>query len=199
MFAPAGRTAFGSLRLRTARYAPLRVQPADANTLAEYDPICLTRDTRLERTFGYAPRIAHERLRVAQALDGLPDLRARLAEGQLNWSAVRELTRVAVPETEADWIEAADGQTVRDVERMVRGRVPGDRPESDFAKRKSAELNEARVAGTSFRPGPAVRKRRVAVERRSEARSEQEPVRGTRSRWMRTKHGWLRLRRSRAP
>jgi HAMP domain-containing protein len=83
----------------------------------------------LERTFGYGPRAAHERLRVAQALDDLPELRARLAAGRLNWSTVRELTRVAVPETEVEWAEAAEGWTVREVERAVKGRLPGDRPE----------------------------------------------------------------------
>ena len=41
----------------------------------------------LEPTFGYAARVAHERLRVAPALEGLPELRRELAVGRLHWSA----------------------------------------------------------------------------------------------------------------
>ena len=51
-----------------------------------------------------------------------------LASGELCWSAVRELTRVAVPATEAEWIAAAQGRSMREVEDMVSGRKSGDRP-----------------------------------------------------------------------
>src|SRR5688572_29761153 len=73
----------------------------------------------LERVLGYAPRAARERLRVAEALEDLPELGRALREGVLHWSAVRELTRVAIKETELAWIEAARGQSSRDIERMV--------------------------------------------------------------------------------
>src|SRR5262245_40099039 len=82
----------------------------------------------LERLFGYAPRVAKERLRVAEALARLPALAAALSEGALAWSAVRELSRVAVRQTEAEWIGAARGKTVRQVEEMVSGRKAGARP-----------------------------------------------------------------------
>ena len=82
----------------------------------------------LEHVFGYGPRLASERLRVAEALAGLPAMMDALASGELCWSAVRELTRVAVPATEAEWIAAAGGRGVREVEDMVSGRRPGDRP-----------------------------------------------------------------------
>src|SRR5689334_303995 len=49
----------------------------------------------LERVLGYAPRTAHDRLRVARALGELPRLAAALASDDLTFSAVRELTRVA--------------------------------------------------------------------------------------------------------
>jgi hypothetical protein len=82
----------------------------------------------LERVFGYTPRLARERIRVAEALAQLPALTDTLSAGDLPWSAIRELTRVAVPDTEADWIDAARGKTVRQLEEMVSGRRPGDRP-----------------------------------------------------------------------
>src|SRR5688572_24765624 len=58
----------------------------------------------LDRVFGYGPRLASERLRVAEAIAELPMLRDALAGGDLSWSAVRELTRVAILSTESEWI-----------------------------------------------------------------------------------------------
>jgi hypothetical protein len=82
----------------------------------------------LEHVFGYGPRLASERLRVAEAIVALPSMNDALSSGELCWSAVRELTRVAVPETEAEWIAAARGKSMRAVEDMVSGRRSGDRP-----------------------------------------------------------------------
>ncbi|MBN1605306.1 MAG: HNH endonuclease [Polyangiaceae bacterium] len=82
----------------------------------------------IERLFGYDARWTKEKLRVAEALEQLPELGRVLAEGVLSWSAVRELSRVATAETEAGWIEAARGKTLRELERQVSGRRPGDRP-----------------------------------------------------------------------
>jgi HNH endonuclease len=82
----------------------------------------------LERLFGYGPRLASERLRVAEVLTQLPALRDALAAGELSWSAAREISRVAVPATEAEWVAAATGKTVRQVEELVSGRKAGDRP-----------------------------------------------------------------------
>ena len=39
--------------------------------------------------------------------------------------AVRELTRVATPETEGVWLEAIDGCNVREIEDAVSGRKRG--------------------------------------------------------------------------
>ncbi|HEX7941871.1 MAG TPA: HNH endonuclease signature motif containing protein, partial [Gemmatimonadaceae bacterium] len=83
----------------------------------------------LERVLGYAPRTAQDRLRVARALGDLPRLTAALTAGELPFSAVRELTRVATPATEASWVAAATDKTLRQIEELVADRRPGDRPE----------------------------------------------------------------------
>ena len=75
----------------------------------------------IERLFGYAPRLTYEKLRVAAALDELPTLKRALSDGETNWSVLRELTRVATPETESAWLGAARGRTMREVERLVSG------------------------------------------------------------------------------
>ena len=83
----------------------------------------------MERVLGYAPRTAQERLRVARALGDLPRLTAALAADELPFSAVRELTRVATPATEASWIAAAAGKNLREIEELVADHRPGDRPD----------------------------------------------------------------------
>ena len=83
----------------------------------------------MERVLGYGPRSAQERLRVARALGALPHLTTALALGGLPFSAVRELTRVATPATEAAWCEAATGKNLRQIEELVADHRPGDRPD----------------------------------------------------------------------
>jgi hypothetical protein len=83
----------------------------------------------MERVLGYSPRVAQERLRVARALGDLPEMTDALANGQLSFSAVRELTRVAKRGTEAEWIVAADDMNLREIEELVAGHRPGDLPE----------------------------------------------------------------------
>src|SRR5712691_11879269 len=58
-----------------------------------------------------------ERVRVARALETLPRLAQALARGELSYSKVRALTRVATPETEARLLAG----TAAHVERIVRG------------------------------------------------------------------------------
>ncbi|HEU4577145.1 MAG TPA: HNH endonuclease signature motif containing protein [Polyangiaceae bacterium] len=82
----------------------------------------------VEQLFGYTPRSILEKLRVAEALEQLPVARAALEQGRLGWSAVRELTRVAVRETEEVWLDAARGKTVRQLEQLIAGKRPGDVP-----------------------------------------------------------------------
>jgi len=80
------------------------------------------------RRLGLDGRKTEERLRVGRALEELPGLGEALEKGELFWSAVRELTRVAVPQTEQTWRDWARGKTVKEVEKAVSGRTPGDLP-----------------------------------------------------------------------
>ena len=81
-----------------------------------------------ERFAGLTPRQTEERLRVGAAFADLPELEAALQAGRLHFSAVRELSRVATAQTEAAWIKAAEGKTLREVEHMTAGHEPGDDP-----------------------------------------------------------------------
>jgi hypothetical protein len=87
------------------------------------------------RLFGYGARLVQEKLRVAEALERLPELAEALKQGGVCWSALRELTRVATPETQTAWLAAATGRTVRQLEKLVSGLAPGSRP-GDLADSK---------------------------------------------------------------
>jgi len=83
-----------------------------------------------ERTIGLNGRQTEERLRVGRALTELPILDGAFARGELCFSAVRELTRVAVRRTEEAWRDWAHGQTIRQLEKAVASRRLGDRPDA---------------------------------------------------------------------
>jgi hypothetical protein len=70
---------------------------------------------------GLDPGAARERVRVAWALGTLPLLAAALARGELSYSKVRALTRVATPETEERLLTVGWAGTATHVERIVRG------------------------------------------------------------------------------
>src|SRR5712664_2238399 len=70
---------------------------------------------------GFAPGAAREHVRVARALGTLPLLSHALARGELSYAKVRELTRVATPETEERLLAVGRAGTAEHVERIVRG------------------------------------------------------------------------------
>src|SRR5437762_7538606 len=70
---------------------------------------------------GFAPGAAREHVRVARALGTLPLLAHALARGELSHAKVRELTRVATPETEERLLAVGRAGTAAHVERIVRG------------------------------------------------------------------------------
>jgi hypothetical protein len=69
---------------------------------------------------GVALRTAREYVRVARALEHLPDTGASMGRGALSLCQVRALTRVATPETEADLLALAEGASTAILERECR-------------------------------------------------------------------------------
>jgi hypothetical protein len=104
----------------------------------------------VERMFGYKPRSTQEKLRVAQALEGLPTLAQALSSGEISWSAVRELTRVAVSETEQEWLEFARSRTLRQLEQVLAGKRSGDTPASPPDPSAQRHVLRFEVAAETF-------------------------------------------------
>src|SRR5688500_4212512 len=115
------------------------------------DAGCVSLTEMLERMLGWGPKKARERIRVARALEHLPELTAALAASKLQYSTVRELTRIATPETEREWIEKVRGKILREVEQEVSGRKrgssPNDPPDPDLKPRVLRYVVDGPTAG----------------------------------------------------
>lgn len=70
---------------------------------------------------GLGPTAARERVRVARALRDLPALDRAFSTGEIYWSQVRALTRVAAVDDRIDWVTVARHATAAQLERIVRG------------------------------------------------------------------------------
>jgi hypothetical protein len=121
------------LRALAQQYVSLEAQLA--RWLREADRVkvwkyagCVSMNEYLERLFGFSPRQARDRMLVAKRLGDLPVLEAALQKGELPYSAVRELSRIALPSTEGAWLEHAHGKCLREIEDAVSQREPGDLP-----------------------------------------------------------------------
>jgi hypothetical protein len=73
----------------------------------------------IRRCFGLGLREARERLRVGRALRRLPRLERAFVAGELAYSRIREVTRIATPQTELEWLERAQHMKMRELERRV--------------------------------------------------------------------------------
>ncbi len=70
---------------------------------------------------GMSMRTARDHVRVARALEDLPVTTAAFAAGQLSYSKVRAITRVATPKSEGPLVEVAMHGTAAHLDRIVAG------------------------------------------------------------------------------
>jgi hypothetical protein len=82
---------------------------------------------------------AREKVRAARALKTLPQTSAAMARGELTFSQVRALTRVAEPTNERDLLELARGATTAQLERMIRAYRLGGRQDEAQRERERFE------------------------------------------------------------
>ena len=79
---------------------------------------------------GLAMGAAREKVRVARALGELPAISESMSRGEVSYSKVRAMTRVATPENEAELLGLARCGTAAHVERVVRAWRRVDRAEA---------------------------------------------------------------------
>ena len=73
-------------------------------------------------------RKTRELLRIGRTMHQVPVLRQAFADGELGYSKMREVTRVAVQQTQHDWLERARLLTCRELEAEVVMTQHGDPP-----------------------------------------------------------------------
>ncbi|MBX3172309.1 MAG: HNH endonuclease [Candidatus Eremiobacteraeota bacterium] len=81
---------------------------------------------------GLPPKEARRLICIARELESLPYLRQSANQGQIEWSKLREVVRVATPETEREWGRLCRVRTYAEIENLVarseRGEIPADQP-----------------------------------------------------------------------
>jgi len=70
-----------------------------------------------------SPSAAHEQVRVARELATLPAITKAFERGELSYSKVRALTRVATPESEAGLVDLARTATAAQLEHIIRATI----------------------------------------------------------------------------
>jgi hypothetical protein len=106
---------------------------------------------------GVSMSTAHEHVRVARAVEALPLMQAGFASGELSYSKVRAITRVATPDTEPDLVELARTLTASQLDRTVRGYAQAERnaaPQPEIERRLSWEWNDDGSVTGRFHLGP---------------------------------------------
>ena len=97
---------------------------------------------------GIDTHAAREKVRVARALTGLPPLSEAIAQGELGYSKVRALTRIATPENEADLLDIGLHGTAQHGEKFVRLHRRAGRAEE--TERADARAPRPHATGSSI-------------------------------------------------
>ena len=85
---------------------------------------------------GVTRNTANEKVRAARALEDLPLIAEAMSRGELSFSKIRAITRVATPDSERELLEFARAGSAANLERLVRGWK--DLSRSDEARRERA-------------------------------------------------------------
>ena len=124
-------------RLRSIAKRRVALEAEEASYLVEAEETQLYRRLGystmieyMERELYWGPHAAKERLRVARELTELPLIAELFRDGELCFSAARELTRVATPATEEAFLRKAQGKTAHHIQQMVAGLKRGDAPDA---------------------------------------------------------------------
>lgn len=88
---------------------------------------------------------AREKVRTARALEDLPQISEAMDRGEVSFSKVRAITRVAGPESEAELLELARSTSAADLERVARGWKAMSRAGERNAERVRHELRRLAV------------------------------------------------------
>ncbi len=73
-----------------------------------------------EAMLGFGQAKTYQFIRLAESLDGLPQLRASVEAGEMPWTKARSVAAVATPRSEDQWIALAKTSSARQLEERIR-------------------------------------------------------------------------------
>ncbi len=73
-----------------------------------------------EAVLGFGQAKTYQFIRLAESLDGLPQLRASVEAGEMPWTKARGVAAVATPRSEGEWIAVAKTSSARQLEARIR-------------------------------------------------------------------------------
>jgi len=91
---------------------------------------------------GFSPSKTSQFVRLAGALEELPQLRRSVAAGELGWTKAREVAKVATPASEEQWIAEAERSSSRKLEQTVRATRKRARQAPQAAGLPALDLDE---------------------------------------------------------
>ena len=84
---------------------------------------------------------------LARRLEQLPEIRAAFDSGEVPWTKIREIARIASADTQAVWLNTARKLTSRELEAEVTGKKRGDRPGGGLKARRTKEEVRFHLSG----------------------------------------------------
>jgi hypothetical protein len=131
---------------------------------------------------------AREKVRVARALGALPRIDDALRRGQVSYSKVRALTRVATPKNEASLLEMARSATAAQLERICRGyrralngilgQLSSDEESRRWVRERSTESGMIRIEAQLMPDEAAVVLKAIATARERAWKGERVSAEG---------------------
>lgn len=92
---------------------------------------------------GFSPTRTGDFKRLAEKLSSLPQVKEKVASGELGYTKAREIVKVADPESENDWLAVAARQSRRELETTVRRAREKARPVGNPAQSELVPRVEA--------------------------------------------------------
>src|SRR5262245_5968928 len=84
---------------------------------------------------------------LAKRLEELTDIEAAFHSGEIPWTKIREIARIAKPDTQQVWLATARRMTSRELEAEVTGKKRGDRPGGGLKARRTKTVVEVKLSG----------------------------------------------------
>jgi DprA/Smf-like nucleotide binding protein involved in DNA uptake len=127
--------------------------------------------------FGLGGRDTRERVRIGHALRSLPQIDRAFSDGELSYSRVREVTRIATALTEPIWLELARTLDMRTLERRVAGARAHSQRAGTAARPMPEPLAPETVCATS-QPPASMREAGGVPDRQGDPLDSARPDRG---------------------